>query len=179
MKPLSLVMPIAFAAGLAFSASSFAQQAPAGSTGVCKDGTYTSTETKRGACRGHGGVKDWYGTSGKSEKSSTSGKSEKSSTSARSEKGATAATTAGTAGAATTNMPAERAQKTASAKTPKGMRAEAAPGGGPGKVWLNTSSNVYHCSGDEWYGKTKAGEYLSESEAKAKGAHAARGKACT
>src|SRR5271167_2897322 len=35
-------------------------QAPAGSTGTCKDGSYTSAESKRGACSGHGGVKDWY-----------------------------------------------------------------------------------------------------------------------
>jgi len=58
------------------------------------------------------------------------------------------------------------------------MRTEAAPGGGAGKVWLNTATHTYHCSSDQWYGKTKAGEYMSESEAKAKGGHAARGKAC-
>src|ERR1035438_10114254 len=37
-------------------------QAPAGSTGECKDGTYSSSTSKRGACAAHGGVKDWYGT---------------------------------------------------------------------------------------------------------------------
>jgi hypothetical protein len=54
-----------------------------------------------------------------------------------------------------------------------------APGGGAGKVWVNTASHVYHCSNDKWYGKTKKGEYMSEADAKAKGNHAERGKACS
>lgn len=164
MKVLSIVVPVAFAAGLAVSAAAFAQQPPAGSTGLCKDGTYTSNEKKRGACRGHGGVKDWYATSGAAANDE-----------AKSSKSTKAAATESTMPAA---APAEHTQKTASAKASTGMRAQAAPGGGAGKVWLNTGSNVYHCQGDEWYGKTKAGEYMSEAEAKAKGAHAARGKAC-
>ena len=35
--------------------------APAGTTGMCKDGTFYSGATKQGACKGHKGVKEWYG----------------------------------------------------------------------------------------------------------------------
>ena len=54
----------------------------------------------------------------------------------------------------------------------------AAAGGGAGKVWVNEKSNTYHCQTDRFYGKTKAGAYMTEAEAKAKGAHADHGKAC-
>jgi hypothetical protein len=53
-----------------------------------------------------------------------------------------------------------------------------APGAAPNKVWLNSSSKVYHCPGDRYYGRTKAGKYVTEPEAKAGGAHGPRGETC-
>jgi hypothetical protein len=33
---------------------------PTGTTGRCKDGTYTKAKTRSGACYKHGGVAKWY-----------------------------------------------------------------------------------------------------------------------
>jgi hypothetical protein len=126
--------------------------APAGATGLCNDGTYYTGATKKGACRGHKGVKDWYG--------------------------ATAATPEkAPAAAAASNPPAPPAPSPAA--KPMANSAVPAAGGGPGQVWLNTKTNVYHCQGTKWYGTTKAGAYMTEAEAKAKGAHADHGKPCS
>ncbi len=40
-------------------------------------------------------------------------------------------------------------------------------------VWVNLNTKVYHEPGDQYYGKTKHGEYLCPSQAKAQGFHKA------
>jgi len=160
----------ALAAGFILSTAALAQApagAPAGSTGLCKDGSYTSNATKSGACSGHKGVKDWFGASAASVPAKA----------ATTEPAPAAAATPAKTAPATAPMaaPAPAAAKTA---TPAPSTAPAA-GGGPGQVWVNTSSKVYHCPGTKYYGKTKQGEYMTEAAAKAAGNHADHGKACT
>jgi Protein of unknown function (DUF3761) len=139
---------------------------PAGSTGICKDGTYSTAASKQGACRGHQGVKEWYSASAPAAAAPAAA------TPAPAPKAATPAP----APAAATAMTAAPAKSSPSAKA---AAMPQAAGGGPGLVWVNTSSNVYHCYGSDYYGKTKAGSYMSEADAKAKGAHPDHGKACT
>lgn len=136
------------ATGFLMAAGSFAQTpAPAAAapaagaaTALCKDGSSYTGESKKGACSGHKGIKEWYGA-----------------------KGAPAVAAAAAA---------------APAKAAPAQPAVAA-GGGAGKVWVNSPTKTYHCPGSKWYGKTKAGEYMSEADAKTKGNHADHGKACS
>ena len=48
----------------------------------------------------------------------------------------------------------------------------------PSRVWVNTSSRVYHCPGTRYYGNTARGEYLSEAAAEAQGHRPAGGRRC-
>ncbi|MHA6203947.1 DUF3761 domain-containing protein [Dyella soli] len=151
-------------AGFLMGPAVYAQQAsaPAGSTGQCKDGSYTNTASKSGACSGHKGVKEWYGAASTAAPSAAAAEN----------KMAAAPATPG-------NTPKTTAPAPGGSKAASQPPATAAPGGGPGMVWVNSSSKVYHCQGDKWYGKTKSGSYMSEADAKAKGFHADHGKACT
>ena len=142
-----LIASAIVATALIVSITTANAQAPSGSTGECKDGTYTSAASKSGACSGHGGVKDWY----------------------------SGAAPAKAAAAPAPTAPSAPAAKKSTASLP----ASPAAGGGPGQVWVNTASKVYHCSGDKWYGKTKKGEYMTEAAAKSAGNHADHGKACS
>ena len=132
--------------------------APVGSTGLCKDGTYWTGATKSGACSGHKGVQTWYGA-------------------------ASAAAPAAKPAAMTAKPTAAAAPAPTQAASPAPAPAKATPtpvaaGGGAGQVWVNTASKVYHCQGDRYYGKTKAGNYMTETAAVAAGNRPDHGKAC-
>ncbi len=137
--------------------------APAGATGLCNDGSYWTGASKSGACRGHKGVKTWYA----------------STTAAPATAAAPATPAAAAAPAAAPANPAPAAAPSPKSKTATPTSTTPAPGGGPGLVWLNTSTKVYHCQGTKYYGTTKAGAYMTEAAAKAKGAHPDAGKPCS
>ena len=148
---------------------------PADATGLCNDGTYYTGENKKGACRGHKGVKDWYG-------ASTTSKTTAASPSATPAPATMPAQTFPKPTPTTmpnANTPTTGTQTGSKATMPGGTTPEPVAGGGAGKVWVNTSTKVYHCQGDRYYGTTKEGEYMSEAAAKAKGDRPAHGKDCS
>ena len=132
-------------------------------TATCNDGTTWSGRSRRGACSGHRGVQA-FGTGS-----------------------AAVAPTGGPAASPPVPTPTPPPSATtapagpATAATPgsvQGRSSAAAPTGGAGQVWVNTSSRVYHCPGDRDYGKTNHGSYMTEAAAKAEGDRPSRGKTC-
>lgn len=59
-----------------------------------------------------------------------------------------------------------------------GTQAIAGSVAAPVRVWVNTSSGIYHCPGTRYYGNTARGAYVPEAEAKQKGNRAAYGREC-
>ena len=45
-----------------------------------------------------------------------------------------------------------------------------------GMVWVNTETKVFHYEGDQWYGKTKHGKYMTEADALKAGYRASKQK---
>jgi hypothetical protein len=72
------------------------------------------------------------------------------------------------ASSASSPKSAAPASKTGLEKTGPASASEIAAAKASGKVWVNTESHIYH-KGGRWYGKTKTGKFMTESEAKAAG----------
>jgi hypothetical protein len=170
---------------------------------TCNDGTSFTGAKRSGACRGHGGVQSWgaapesSGLVNPAIEPAASPASSKSATQAQSS-GTVAATCKdgtsftgtkrsgacrghggvqswGAAEATTIPMNAPAQMATPTTTTPQ--RAAPVPAN-KGQVWVNTDTRVYHCPGTRWYGKTKQGTYMSETEAQAQSAKPDHGKAC-
>ncbi len=181
MKILRFVVGCGLVAGAVLASSAQAPAgAPAGATGICKDGTYSNAASKSGACAGHKGVQTWY--SATPAKASAATKTPAAAPAPTPTPAASVPSRpAPTAAPSTPSMPAPAATASTAKKGPAATAAAktAQPGGGPGLVWVNTKSNVYHCYGDTYYGKTESGAYMSEADAKSKGARGEKGKVCS
>jgi Helix-hairpin-helix motif len=60
---------------------------------------------------------------------------------------------------ASTGNPKPAATPTASSSNAPGISC------GPGTVWVNTATKVFHRAGSRWYGKTKTGKCMTEADA--------------
>lgn len=86
--------------------------------------------------------------------------------------GAQAAAGSGTPSGAQKSTDTVGAGAATGERSGKPSNAEIAAAKVSGKVWVNTGTGVYH-KGGRWYGKTKAGKFMTEAEAKAAGYKAA------
>ena len=76
--------------------------------------------------------------------------------------------------AAVATAPSQPAPTTPSKSTASATTTASQGTPGAGKVWVTLDSGVYHYEGSRYYGKTKNGKYMSESDAIAAGYHAAK-----
>ena len=137
---------------LAPNSRAFAQTPSAQSaTAKCRDGSLSYSTTRSGTCSRHGGVAEWLVPSGATAQCSDS----------------TYSTSASRQGACSRHGGVALWLTTGSTDA------------GATKVWVNTTSGVYHCPGTRYYGGTKQGVYLTEVEARSKGYRPAYGRSCT
>jgi hypothetical protein len=73
-----------------------------------------------------------------------------------------------TASAPTASAPAPTKKASKPAPSGEASDPEVASAKSSGKVWVNLDSRIYH-KGGQFYGKTKNGKFMTESEAKAAG----------
>lgn len=74
--------------------------------------------------------------------------------------------------AAAQPSPAPASQPAAASKPTAAPASQGTPG--PGTVWVNLESGVYHYPGTRYYGKTKSGKYMPEADAVKAGYHASK-----
>jgi hypothetical protein len=134
------------------SSVTFAQSPSAQSPSAkCRDGTLSYSTTRSGTCSGHGGVAEWLAPSDATAKCNDG----------------TFSTSASRQGACSSHGGvAQWLTQTSASAT--GSR-----------VWVNTSSGVYHCPGSRYYGGTKQGKYMTETEARAAGHRPASNRSCS
>ena len=179
-KPAAAAIAPAPAAASAQTQQTQQTQTKAPVTGICKDGTEYTGASKRGACRGHDGVKEWF-----ADKPANSASVQTQPAPAQIAApapvqtqpalGQVAAPASNTA--TPSQAPAQIAAPVVQSNTQQ-TAAVQAPAAGTGKVWVNTHSKIYHCEGSKFYGKTKQGEYMNEADAQTKGFVANRKKIC-
>jgi len=94
----------------------------------------------------------------------------------KSESAAPAESTAASSGGSSASSGGSSSHRSSSASTSASNDEEVAPRTPPrkGMVWVNTATKIYHYEGDRWYGRTKEGKFMTESDAQKDGYRAAK-----